>query len=67
MLTKVQLAVAREWLATIDKDSRAIANGQLKKEPNEALVLNEDRSISWKKNAQWDDLLRVAKILPGEN
>ncbi|KLO10861.1 carboxylesterase [Schizopora paradoxa] len=66
ILTKEQLAVAREWLDIVDSESRAIANG-LKKNPDEALVLNEDKSISWRKDAQWDELLRVAKILPGEN
>ena len=66
-LTKEQLAVAREWLDTIDKDSREIGGGGLKKDVKEILVLNEDKSISWRDDAQWDSLLRVAKILPGEN
>jgi len=65
LLTEEQLAVAREWLSKVDKDSRALGQG-LKKDSKEVLVLGENKGISWQNDAQWDDLLSVARILPGE-
>ncbi len=65
LLTEEQLAVAREWLSTVDKDSRALGQG-LRKDSKEVLVLDENKAISWQNDAQWDDLLSVARILPGE-
>lgn len=31
------------------------------------LTLKEDKTIGWTTDARWEDMMRLAKILPGED
>ena len=38
----------------------------LLRDDKEALTLTTDQTISWQMDGRWDELMKVAKILPGE-
>ncbi|KII85983.1 hypothetical protein PLICRDRAFT_667399 [Plicaturopsis crispa FD-325 SS-3] len=62
-----QAIVASAWLDRIrDEVEELEQTGSSKRDAKEMLTLTEDRSISWTKDPIWDEVMRLAKILPGE-
>lgn len=67
ILQPSQADIARQWLDTIaDAVKTAEAEGNTK-ELQEVLALKEDKTIGWKQDDRWDELMRLREALPGES
>ncbi|KAI6044174.1 Alpha/Beta hydrolase protein [Pisolithus marmoratus] len=68
ILNSQQREVAMAWLDAIDKEF-SILERQRKQTRvlNEALTLREDQTIGWAEDRDWDRLMEIAKVLPGED
>lgn len=67
ILTPDQLETARKWLTTIDSETAAIeAAGRPLRDVHAVLTLHEDRAIAWAEDRKYDEVMRLAKVLPGE-
>ncbi|KAI6112903.1 Alpha/Beta hydrolase protein [Pisolithus sp. B1] len=63
-----QKEVAVAWLDAIDKElSNLECEGKQTRALNQALTLREDRTIGWVEDRDWDRLMGIAKVLPGED
>lgn len=72
VLTPPQVDVARAWLNTIDEEVKKMKssgseynsgeNGDVRK----VLTLYEDMSIGWTMDERWEEIMRLTKVLPGE-
>ncbi|GBE88869.1 hypothetical protein SCP_1402770 [Sparassis crispa] len=62
-----QVDVARAWVDRIESEVKAVLDGKSSsKDLHEVLALNGNKTISWKKDDKWDDLMRLVDALPGE-
>lgn len=63
-----QTKKAIEWLDAFDKEIAVLEQqGKPVHELNETLTLKEDQTIAWAKDPRWDELMNIAKVLPGES
>jgi hypothetical protein len=63
-----QTKKAIEWLDAFDKEIATLEQqGKPMHELNEALTLKEDQSIAWAEDGRWNELMNIAKVLPGES
>ncbi|OCH89195.1 carboxylesterase [Obba rivulosa] len=60
-----QAAVARTWLDNISAAVVAAENGEARA-LREVLALNEDKTVVWRPDDRWEDLMRLRIALPGE-
>ncbi|KAG8221138.1 Alpha/Beta hydrolase protein [Butyriboletus roseoflavus] len=66
-LTAAQKEVAVAWLDAIDKEFQILEReGKPTRPLHQALTLREDQTIAWQDDKRWDQLMNVAKVLPGE-
>lgn len=66
-MTSDQIETARKWLSAIDSETRAIeAAGRPLRDARSVLTLHEDRTIAWAEDRKYDEVMRLAKVLPGE-
>ncbi|KAF9075391.1 Alpha/Beta hydrolase protein [Rhodocollybia butyracea] len=66
-LTTDQVEIAKNWLKQIDKEVKILEkNGLQSRSVKDILKLGKDREISWSVDQLWDDKMRHAKILAGE-
>ncbi|KAH0836860.1 Alpha/Beta hydrolase protein [Lanmaoa asiatica] len=66
-LTAPQKEVAVAWLNAIDKEFEILEReGKPTRPLNQALTLKEDQTITWQDDEKWDQLMNIAKVLPGE-
>lgn len=72
VLTTPQVDTARAWLEAINKEVENMKtigpeynlgdNGGVRR----VLALKKDASIGWAEDERWEDIMRLAKALPGE-
>ena len=64
-LTDSQIEVARRWLDAVDLEKRRLLNGYggKRRGADEVLSLNENKTIGWKKDEQWEKYRRLGKEL----
>ncbi|KAH7926008.1 alpha/beta-hydrolase [Leucogyrophana mollusca] len=66
-MTAAQIQTAVAWLDAVDKEIAILeSEGRAMQAVTKILTLNEDHSISWNDDKRWDQLMKIAKILPGE-
>ncbi|KAF8448767.1 Alpha/Beta hydrolase protein [Boletus edulis BED1] len=67
-MTAPQKRVAIAWLDAIDNELAILERGEGKstRPLNQALTLREDQTIAWQEDRRWDQLMDIAKVLPGE-
>ena len=66
-LTEHEVDIVLAWLTSIDSAvQEAEAAGHGIKEDNEVLTLREDGSFGWEPDRRWDELMRLAQLLPEE-
>ncbi|KAI0068602.1 carboxylesterase [Artomyces pyxidatus] len=67
VLRPAQIDVARAWLTAVDRELAKI-EGVEKSEHGvtEVLTLQEDKTILWKEDGRWEDVMALRKALPGE-
>jgi hypothetical protein len=62
-----QKEVAVAWLDAIDKEFEILEREGKPTQPlNQALTLKEDQTIAWEEDKKWEQLMEIAKVLPGE-
>lgn len=62
-----QVAVARAWLNVIAREVDALEqHGGAKHAAGQVLALTKDRQIEWQEDKLWDQHMRMAALLPGE-
>ncbi|KAG8221109.1 Alpha/Beta hydrolase protein [Butyriboletus roseoflavus] len=65
-LTAAQKEVAVAWLDAIDKEFEILEReGKPTRPLHQALTLREDQTIAWQNDKRWDQLMNIAKVLPG--
>lgn len=72
VLTSAQIDVARAWLDAIDEEVEKMKskgseynfeeNGGVK----EVLALKKDMTIGWAVDERWEEIMKLTKVLPGE-
>ncbi|KAI6149684.1 Alpha/Beta hydrolase protein [Pisolithus tinctorius] len=63
-----QKRVAVAWLDAIDKELSILEReGKQTRALNQALTLREDQTIGWVEDKDWDQLMEIVKVLPGED
>ncbi|KAG9313242.1 Alpha/Beta hydrolase protein [Chiua virens] len=66
-LSAPQKQVAVAWLDAIDNEFKLLEReGKPTRPLNQALTLREDQTIAWQYDEKWDQLMDIAKVLPGE-
>lgn len=60
-----QVSIARQWLNQVFLEMAEIAGG-MKAAPkiNKVLALQDDTTIGWVEDKQWDKLITLSEILP---
>lgn len=61
-----QAEVARKWLDAIDAEVKQVEEHGNGRDLQEVLALNEDRTIGWKPDERWNELMRLRAALPSE-
>ncbi|OBZ67787.1 hypothetical protein A0H81_12181 [Grifola frondosa] len=62
-----QADVARAWLDAVAAEVKAVESGDtLSRGLQQVLALKEDKTIGWKQDDLWDNLMRLLEALPGE-
>ena len=62
-----QIELAQKWITTVETETRAIAAARRPlKGVREVLTLKEDKTIGWVEDVKYDEILRLAQVLPGE-
>lgn len=68
ILSIPQKEVAVAWLDAIDTEFSILEReGKQTRALNQVLTLQEDHSIGWVEDKDWDRLMEIAKVLPGED
>jgi hypothetical protein len=68
-LQGASLAVANEWQASIDKELHKILQDIRSisfLSPWKMLTLKPDQTIEWTEDEDWENIMRLADVLPGE-
>ncbi|CCM06018.1 uncharacterized protein FIBRA_08262 [Fibroporia radiculosa] len=65
-LDESQADVARAWLDSIVEETKVVETQGNTRGLHEVLALNEDRTIGWRADDRWDELIRLRVALPGE-
>lgn len=65
-LEPLQADVARKWLDAIDAAVRSVEAQGNTKGLQEVLALKEDKTIGWRGDDRWDELMRLRVALPSE-
>lgn len=60
MLTEEEQNIARRSLDVVDKESRKLLGGGWSRN-KDVLILNDDRSIGWMKDREWEKYDKLAK------
>lgn len=67
MLEPSQVEVAKSWLSVVaDEATKLEQAGKPDRTVTEILRLQEDKTIAWKEDNKWDDIMRLLEALPGE-
>ena len=62
-----QLDVARAWLDAVAEEIKYTeSNTKTVRGVREVLTLKEDRTIKWSTDSRWEDMMKLATVLPGE-
>ena len=64
-LTGDQVAVARNWLEAIDRETTTLEDAP-KRDVKDVLVLTEDRKIEWREDGRWESIMKLRGAVPGE-
>jgi hypothetical protein len=66
-LTSPQVEVARAWLNAIDQAMQELEQRHTNERGlKEVLTLQADKQIEWALDGNWDDAMKMRKLLPGE-
>ena len=66
-LTAPQVEVARAWLNVIDQATQELElRRPIKRGLKEVLTLRVDKQIEWTFDENWDNAMKMRKLLPGE-
>ncbi|KZT07020.1 carboxylesterase [Laetiporus sulphureus 93-53] len=66
VLDPTQADVARGWLDTIAAEVKSVEAHGNRRNLKEVLALNADKTIGWKQDDRWDELMRLRQALPHE-
>ncbi|KAI0948177.1 hypothetical protein AcW1_009761 [Taiwanofungus camphoratus] len=61
-----QAVVARTWLDSIASEVKEIETHGNRKALEEVLMLKEDKTIGWRSDERWEELMRLRGAFPGE-
>lgn len=62
-----QVIVAEAWLDAIESNLKALSiNSTPTRSVREVLTLTENREIKWTTDERWEEMMKLARILPGE-
>jgi squalene cyclase len=66
-LTDPQIDVARAWLDAIDRATQELDFSHPgRRNLKEVLALQADKQIEWIVDENWDEAMKMRKLLPGE-
>ncbi|KAI0314464.1 carboxylesterase [Amylostereum chailletii] len=65
-LTESQAIIAKAWVRKIADEVKRAESGANDKGTKDVLKLQEDQTIVWGEDTQWDRILEKRKVLPGE-
>jgi hypothetical protein len=61
-----QVPVARAWQDAVDVETKRLESGEAGRGLKEVLTLTEERTIAWREDKRWDEVMRLLDALPGE-
>jgi hypothetical protein len=66
-LTTPQVEIARAWLNAIDQATQELELRHPNKHGlKEVLTLQADKQVKWALDENWEDAMKMRKLLPGE-
>ena len=63
-----QIATVKLWLDSIDAEVKSLQAGLnvTAKNMKKVYALKADKTVGWKDDERWDELMHLASVLPGE-
>jgi hypothetical protein len=65
VLEEDQVKIAREWLESVDRETKAAEKKDKPSggDPRDVLMLRKDKTIGWEKDSLWDEMMRLGNAL----